>query len=107
MNPHETFHFQSLDQLRQRIQELGLTLDVADDPSPLLEPVKLGGFRLPNRLVILPMEGCDGREDGSPDELTYRHYRRFAAGGAGLLWFEATSVVEEGRATGSPRCRST
>jgi NADPH-dependent glutamate synthase beta subunit-like oxidoreductase/2,4-dienoyl-CoA reductase-like NADH-dependent reductase (Old Yellow Enzyme family) len=44
------------------------------------------------------MEGCDGKADGSPDELTFRRYRRFAAGGAGLIWMEATAVVEEARA---------
>ena len=36
--------------------------------------------------------------DGSPDELTYRRYGRFAAGGAKLIWFEATAVREDGRA---------
>ena len=44
------------------------------------------------------MEGCDGTGSGDPAELTYRRYRRFASGGAGLLWGEATAVVEEGRA---------
>jgi NADPH-dependent glutamate synthase beta subunit-like oxidoreductase/2,4-dienoyl-CoA reductase-like NADH-dependent reductase (Old Yellow Enzyme family) len=95
---HEPFNFHSLDQLRRRIGKLGLELDVTEDLSPLLEPVTVGKFRLPNRLVVLPMEGCDGLADGSPDELTFRRYRRFAAGGAGLLWMEATAVVEEGRA---------
>jgi NADPH-dependent glutamate synthase beta subunit-like oxidoreductase/2,4-dienoyl-CoA reductase-like NADH-dependent reductase (Old Yellow Enzyme family) len=98
MSPHEVFHFHSLSELRDRIEELGLELEVAEDVSPLLDPVRVGDITLPNRLVILPMEGCDGRDDGSPDELTYRRYRRFAAGGAGLLWFEATAVVPEGRA---------
>ena len=45
------------------------------------------------------MEGCDGTLDGSPDELTFRRYRRFGAGGAKLIWGEAAAVVEEGRAT--------
>ena len=44
------------------------------------------------------MEGCDGTFDGAPDELTRRRYLRFAAGGAGLIWFEATAIVPEGRA---------
>jgi 2,4-dienoyl-CoA reductase-like NADH-dependent reductase (Old Yellow Enzyme family) len=44
------------------------------------------------------MEGCDGTLDGRPDELTFRRYRRFASGGAKLLWFEATAVTPEGRA---------
>ncbi|MGD0199541.1 MAG: FAD-dependent oxidoreductase, partial [Bryobacteraceae bacterium] len=98
MPAHEPFHFHSLEEVRARIAELGLELGVSDDIGPLLEPVDAGGFRLPNRLVVLPMEGCDGLADGAPDELTFRRYRRFAAGGAGLLWFEATAVIEEGRA---------
>ena len=98
MPVHEPFHFESLDQLRARICELGLGLEASDDVSPLLEPLQVGAFTLPNRLVVLPMEGCDGAADGSPDELTFRRYRRFASGGSGLLWVEATAVVEEGRA---------
>jgi 2,4-dienoyl-CoA reductase-like NADH-dependent reductase (Old Yellow Enzyme family) len=51
-----------------------------------------------NALCIQPMEGCDGTPDGRPDELTFRRYRRFGAGGAKLIWGEAAAVVEEGRA---------
>ncbi len=44
------------------------------------------------------MEGCDGTPGGSPDELTIRRYLRFAKGGVGTVWFEATACMEEGRA---------
>src|SRR4051812_32142091 len=44
------------------------------------------------------MEGCDGTLDGRPDELTYRRYQRFGAGGAKLIWGEAAAVLDEGRA---------
>ena len=98
MPGHEPFSFHTLDELRERIRELSLPLDATEDLSPLLQPLKAGEFTLPNRLVMLPMEGCDGTADGAPDELTFRRYRRFAAGGAGLLWLEATAVVPEGRA---------
>ena len=47
------------------------------------------------------MEGCDGTSYGAPGELTVRRYERMARGGAGLLWFEATAIVPEGRS--SPR----
>jgi len=98
MSAHETFNFQTLDELRGRIAELGLDLPVSEDITPLVAPCEVAGFRLPNRLTVQPMEGCDGTADGSPDELTFRRYRRFAAGGAGLLWCEATAVAEEARA---------
>jgi 2,4-dienoyl-CoA reductase-like NADH-dependent reductase (Old Yellow Enzyme family) len=43
------------------------------------------------------MEGFDAHADGSPGELTLRRYKRYAAGGFGLIWFEATAVIEEAR----------
>lgn len=98
MTGHEQFHLHSIAELRQQIQELGVELEAHEDVSPLLEPVRIGNFRVPNRMVVLPMEGCDGLPDGSPDELTLRRYRRFASGGSGVLWFEATAVVPEARA---------
>lgn len=98
MSAHEPFHFHSLADLESRIRELGLDLPVHPDAGPLLESIRVGARQLPNRMVVLPMEGCDGDADGAPGELTFRRYRRFAAGGSGLLWFEATAVVGEGRA---------
>ncbi|WP_321469968.1 FAD-dependent oxidoreductase [uncultured Paludibaculum sp.] len=95
---HQPFHYHSLDELRDDIARLGAQVPVSDDVSVLAQPLDCGRFVLPNRLVVLPMEGCDGLADGSPDELTLRRYRRFAAGGSGLLWVEACAVVEEGRA---------
>jgi len=44
------------------------------------------------------MEGCDSTPCGTPGELSFRRYRRFAEGGAGLIWVEAVAVVAEGRA---------
>jgi 2,4-dienoyl-CoA reductase (NADPH2) len=96
--PHERFRFRTLDALAARITELGLDLPVSDDLSPLARRVRIGDRETPNALAIPPMEGCDGTADGAPDELTRRRYQRFARGGAGLLWFEATAVVYEGRA---------
>lgn len=64
----------------------------------LMQPLQVEGKRISNRLVCQPMEGCDGTLDGSPDILTTRRYERLAGGGAGLIWFEATAVMKEGRA---------
>jgi len=96
--PHERFRFRTLDALTARIAELGLDLPVSNDLSPLARRVRIGAEETPNALAIHPMEGCDGTADGRPDALTRRRYLRFARGGAGLLWFEATAVVHEGRA---------
>ena len=89
-----------MDDLKSSIHSLGLDdkIPVQEDISPLLEPLPFRAHIMPNRLAIQPMEGCDGTADGRPSELTLRRYRRFGAGGAGLLWFEATAVVSEGRA---------
>ena len=76
----------------------GVCLPMADTLDALRQPLALGGPTAPNRLAVQPMEGADGKADGSPDELTLRRYRRFAQGGAGLLWAEAIAVREDGRA---------
>src|SRR5262249_54614541 len=62
------------------------------------QPVNVGPLRAGNRLCIQPMEGCDGTLEGRPDELTYRRFQRFGAGGAKLIWGEATAVLDEARA---------
>jgi 2,4-dienoyl-CoA reductase-like NADH-dependent reductase (Old Yellow Enzyme family) len=90
-----------LDELKEDIEKLGLDIPVASDLSILSGPINIGDKVVPNRLAINPMEGCDGMLDGRPDELTRRRCRRFGEGGAGLVWYEATAVVNEGRA--SPR----
>ncbi len=109
MSSHEKFRFSDGQSLLAKAAELGVELPFQDDISPLLEPIEIQGHRLPNRCAVLPMEGCDGEPDGAPGELTFRRYRRFGAGGAGLIWFEATAVAPEGRA--NPRqlriCKNT
>ncbi|MGB8857773.1 MAG: NADH:flavin oxidoreductase, partial [Ilumatobacteraceae bacterium] len=57
-----------------------------------------GDLHVPNRFAILPMEGWDGTPDGRPTDLVRRRWQRFAGGGAGLVWAEATAVCHEGRA---------
>jgi NADPH-dependent glutamate synthase beta subunit-like oxidoreductase/2,4-dienoyl-CoA reductase-like NADH-dependent reductase (Old Yellow Enzyme family) len=43
------------------------------------------------------MEGFDADSQGAPGLLTFRRYRRYAAGGSALIWFEATAVLDEAR----------
>ena len=96
--PKGAFDFHTLEEVRARAQALGVSLPLQEDVSILSTPVTIAGRTLPNRLAVQPMEGCDGTPDGRPGALTYRRYRRFARGGAALLWAEATAVVPEGRA---------
>ena len=77
---------------------LNSQLPFAEDTSVLGEEKKIGNHVIRNRLVCQAMEGCDGAADGSPDVLTRRRYDRLAKGGAGIIWYEATAVMEEGRA---------
>jgi len=92
------FKYKTLDDLWRDAERLGLPIELTDDLSPLARPVQIGPLRAGNSIAIQPMEGCDGTPDGRPDELTMRRYRRFGAGGAKIIWGEATAVVEEGRA---------
>lgn len=78
--------------------ELPKELPYRDDTAILASPCHTAGHTLPNRIVYQPMEGCDGTGDGTPGELTVRRYRRFAHGGPGLIWFEATAILPEARA---------
>ena len=98
MASHEKFNFATLASLRGKIDELGVPVALAEDLAPLGKPVKIGGLSAPNAMAVLPMEGCDSNPDGSPSALVERRYLRFAGGGAGLLWWEACAVAQEGRA---------
>jgi 2,4-dienoyl-CoA reductase-like NADH-dependent reductase (Old Yellow Enzyme family) len=94
--PH--FHYRSLDELRDDIAERDVGVAVADDLSPLTGSVRIGPLTVANRMAVHPMEGCDGNLDGTPGELTFRRWRRFAEGGAAMLWGEATAVSRDARA---------
>ena len=97
MSQHETFAFQSSEELLKRAYDLEVELPFQTDLNPLFEDITLGSKKIGNRLSIQPVEGYDANPDGSPSDLTFRRYIRFASGGSSLLWFEATSVVPEGR----------
>ena len=75
-----------------------LEIPYSDNLKILDTPVTVNKKTIPNRIAIQPMEGCDGTYEGAIDELTHRRYLRFAKSGAGVIWFEATAVANEGRA---------
>jgi 2,4-dienoyl-CoA reductase-like NADH-dependent reductase (Old Yellow Enzyme family) len=92
------FTYRSLEELRADIEVRGLEIEFADGIGLLLQPLRIGPLTAGNRLAVHPMEGCDATPDGRPGELTFRRWERFGAGGAKLIWGEATAVVPEGRA---------
>jgi 2,4-dienoyl-CoA reductase-like NADH-dependent reductase (Old Yellow Enzyme family) len=94
----DRFQYKTADALRRKAAALCVDLPFDSDIRILLEPADVGGRRVPNRLAAQPMEGCDATPDGAPGELTTRRYERFASGGSGLIWFEATSVATGARA---------
>ncbi|MEK7406679.1 MAG: NADH:flavin oxidoreductase [Acidobacteriota bacterium] len=98
------FTYKTLAELQASAESLGLAhFRLEPDPARVREilarKVAIGGFTCGNSIAIHPMEGCDGELDGSPGELTWRRYERFARGGAKLIWFEATAICPEGRAS--------
>jgi 2,4-dienoyl-CoA reductase-like NADH-dependent reductase (Old Yellow Enzyme family) len=98
LRTHEAF----IAHLRSIGAEMPIDEDV-DPAGPLSTPVEIrdgsaGTLRAPNRFVALPMEGWDGTTDGGATELVRRRWERIGAGGAGLVWCEATAVRPDGRA---------
>lgn len=84
--------------IKEFITKEKLGIPYSDSTDILASSVAVSGKTIPNRIAIQPMEGCDGNADGSFGELTHRRYERFAKSGAGLIWFEATAICEEGKA---------
>ena len=96
---HEKFTYKSLDDVKAKCKELGVTIPFADNTECLSAPIRIGNREIPNRLGIAPMEGADSTPDGKPSDYTEKRYTREAAGGAGIIWYEAISIVEEGRSS--------
>ena len=92
------FRYRNREEFLDDTERAGAPIELSGDYSPLFRPVKIGTLVARNSCLIHPMEGCDGTLDGRPSELTVRRYLRFARGGAGVIWGEATAVREEGRA---------
>lgn len=62
----------------------------------LFQPLQLRGVMLKNRVVVAPM--CQySAQHGVPNDWHLVHLGRFAIGGAGLVFAEATAVEPEGR----------
>lgn len=92
------FNYKTLDDIKKGIVEEKVEIGLDEDTSILNTSVKAKGIEIPNRIAILPMEGCDSEKDGSPSFLVTRRYSRFYNGGSGLVWWEANAVREEAKA---------
>lgn len=88
----------SLEEISTQFKNFACNLPVIQDLSILSTPVILSsGHTIANRFVVQPLEGGDALKDGSPSLLTYKRYRRYAAGGSGIIWIEAIAVSHCGR----------
>ena len=96
--------FKTVEHFASHLRSLGVDLPLdtsveAAPASPLAASLTWRGRTIGNRWCILPMEGWDGTDDGSPTELTTRRWIRFGQSGAKLVWGgEAVAVCCEGRA---------
>ena len=61
----------------------------------LFEPVRLGSYRLANRIVMAPLTRSRAGEDGVPTPLMAEYYAQRAS--AGLIVAEGTNVSAQGR----------
>jgi len=95
---YSRFNFKTKKQMEDFCKEKEIPLGFSDNLGVLAQSVRIGEKVVKNSLGIHPMEGCDGNADGSCSDLTLRRYKRFANGGAGLIWFEATAVNKNGKA---------
>ena len=60
--------------------------------------MNINGKIAANRFAVLPTESNSAAEGGIPSETTIARYRKMAAGGAGLIYCEATAVSADARA---------
>jgi hypothetical protein len=74
-----------------------------EQPSPVEEntvnqsftPVRVGGYTLPNRLVMAPMTRSRAKFDGTPGELAAEYYSQRAS--VGLIVTEGTQPSDDGQ----------
>jgi 2,4-dienoyl-CoA reductase-like NADH-dependent reductase (Old Yellow Enzyme family) len=86
--------YKTLNEFKTEFEKKGFVFPVSEDTSILSEPINIYGKKIPNSLAVQPLEGFDSSPTGEPEELTYRRYGRYGAGGAGLIWFEAVAITD-------------
>src|SRR4030065_2600025 len=64
----------------------------------LFTPSQIGKLVLKNRIVMPPMATNFADPEGNVNERHIAYYRRRARGGAGLIIFEHTGIMKQGKA---------
>ena len=98
---HNTFNYKTISDLEKKCSEIGCKIGFSNNIDILKTECEFDRVKFYNRLGIAPMESCDGTESGEPTELTYKKYTNLAKGGASFIWFEAVSIVYDGRSSNS------
>ncbi len=63
----------------------------------LFQEFKIGPKTSVNRIALNAMECNDADHEGNPTDLTYERYKKAFRGGAGVIFMEAISVVDESK----------
>ncbi len=91
-------NFKTPEAFAEYIRQEGFHIGIAKGTAALAQSVSYNGRTIGNRWAILPMEGWDCLEDGTPSEFTRRRWLRFAESGAKLIYgTEAGAVMHSGR----------
>ena len=65
--------------------------------TPLFQEIKFGPKTSVNRIALNAMECNDADNQGNPTDLTYERYKKAFRGGAGVIFMEAISVIDESK----------
>ncbi len=68
------------------------------DSSRLFSPITIRGVTIPNRIMVSPMAQYSAI-DGMATDWHFAHFAKFALGGAGLVFMEATKIERRGLGT--------
>jgi hypothetical protein len=78
--------------------DLPVEENVEMETQMISSPIPIGKKTAPNRIVFQPMECNDADSSGDPSDLSINRYRRFAEGGAGIIFSESLTLTTESRA---------
>ncbi len=89
---YQPFYLHTLEELRDEISRLGLSIPLQRDLTPLAQPLQIRKKKIANRFCAQPIAGGDADAGGAPGALTRRRYLRYAQGRFGLIWIEMTTA---------------